>query len=343
MKNAICKKWFLVLLISLPFFTNCASYPSAYVNESSAEIYAMNTLISLTVWGQDGKEAILDCENFIYQIEDKFSTTREDSELYQLSQAEGSQWVDLSLAVAEVLEYSLRLAEQTQGNFDPTIYPLVKAWGFTQDSHRVPSQAEIDSLLPLVDSSQVELDMENLRAMLPTGMELDFGAVAKGYVADELTDFLRDQGFNTAMISLGGNIYAMGKKTDGSLWNIGIQNPYGGGAIVSVQVEDKAVVTSGGYQRYFTDNGETYWHIIDPSTGYPAKTGLASVSIISDSAKYGDCLSTALFVMGLEDSIAFWREYQDFEAVFVTENEEIFITSNLAHAVASGYEATVIY
>ncbi len=335
------RKWVLVLLLTIPFFTCCAVYEAVYKNEHSGEIYAMNTLVSLTIWGKDGHQAILDCESYIYQVEEKFSTTREGSEVSAVNQ-NPETWVSVSPEFMEMLDFALDMGEKTAGAFDPTIYPLVSAWGFTTQEERVPSAQEIQELLPLVGYDQVSLDEENTMVQVSQGMALDFGGITKGYVGDQLANQLKEEGITSAMISLGGNIYALGRKTDGSLWNIGIQNPYGGGSTVSVKVENKAVVTSGGYQRYFTEAGETYWHIIDPRTGYPAKSGLASVSIIADSAQYADCLSTALFVLGLEEAVAFWQETRDFEAIFITEEEEIYLTSGMSYSLASGYHAKVI-
>ncbi len=342
MKN-FSQKWILVLFLSLPVFACCSALPTDYSAEHSSEIYAMDTLISLSVWGENGTQAVAEAKSYLYQMEEVFSTTRTSSEVYQINQGTQNSLLSktvLSADVAQVLEYGLYMAELTEKTFDLSVYPLVKAWGFTTTEEIVPDQETIDALLPLVDSSLVAWDGHSLT--LPQGMELDFGAVTKGYVADQLAKNLREDDISSAMISLGGNIYALGKKTDGTLWNIGVQNPYGAGAILSVQVEDKAVVTSGGYQRYFTYEGETYGHILDPRTGYPANAGLVSVTVISDSAMYADCLSTALFVMGLPDAIDFWKAQGDFEAVFVTSDGEIYVTSGLSYTLASGYTAQVI-
>ncbi len=335
------KKKLYTMIVHLLLCSLLLSSCKLYEDEYSGEIFAMDTLISLTVWGKDANQAIIDCERYLYQLEEQFSATRSGSEVSLLNEI-APQWQRLSPEVAEVLCFSLKMYDVTEGAFDATIYPLTKAWGFTLNQQQVPSPETIETILPLVDSSVVEFREETQEARLEEGMELDFGGITKGYAGDMLAEKLRDDGYSSALISLGGNIYALGKKTDGALWNIGIQNPYGGGAIVSVQVEDKAVVTSGGYQRYFTEGEEIYWHILNPDTGYPAKTGLASVTIVSDSAMYGDCLSTALFVMGLDKAIAFWQEHQDFEVVFITEDYEIYVSSGLSYSVATGYEAKVI-
>lgn len=324
----------LPLALAFSLSTGC----SQAVTEHSAEIFAMNTLISMTLWGNESNEAILASENYIYAIEDAFSTTREESVLYSLNNTQG-EWVTLSPEMISVLDYAMEMSAKTGETFTPMVYPLVTAWGFTSSTQRVPSPSEIQSILPFVDDDFIEIDTKNNRVRLSPGAQLDLGGITKGYVGDSLAEYLRSENVQSALISLGGNIYTLGKKTDGSLWNIGIQNPYGAGSVGSVAVYNRAVITSGGYQRYFNYGGETYWHIIDPRSGYPAKSGLASVTIISESGMYGDCLSTALFVMGLEDAIDFWRQHQDFDAVLITDNGDIYITPDLVgqFTLAKGY------
>lgn len=300
----------------------------------------MNTMISMRIWTDKGQEILYDTENLIFEIEDTFSATRAGTDIYELN-ANKNNWVALSPSTLEVLAYAKEITASTKGAFNPMVYPLVKAWGFTTSSQQVPSPEEIASILPLVDTTLLSLNEETLQGQVLGGAEVDFGGIAKGYAVDEIATFLEENQVDTALLSLGGNVYTLGKKTDGSLWNIGIQNPYGGGSVGSVAVFDKAIITSGGYQRYFTYEDETYWHIIDPRTGNPAKSGLASVTVISDSGMYGDCLSTALFVMGLEESIAYWNSHQDFDAVFITDEEDIYITEGIADVftLSKGYSS----
>ncbi len=328
----------LLVLVQLTTLSGC----STEIEEHTGELFAMNTLISVQIWGSEGKSVLRETENYLYTLEQEFSTTRNGSEVNLLNDNSG-EWHYLSDHLFSVLQYAHMFSLSTQGAFDPTVYPLVKAWGFTQENYRVPSEEEIQSLLTLVDVNNVSYDDENQGVFLVEGAELDFGGIAKGYAVDQLVAMYRENKVETALVSLGGNIYAYGKKIDGSLWTIGVQNPYGGGSVGSIQVENKAVITSGSYQRFFTLEGNTYSHLIDPRTGYPADSGLASVTIVCDSGIYGDCLSTALFVMGLEDSIAYHQEHQDFDGIFIDTQGDIYITPGLesTFVLAKGYQGNL--
>lgn len=316
---------------------------TASTKEYSGEVFAMDTLIFLAAWGEGGKEAVAEGEQYLYFIEDKFSTTRSFSELSQLNQGAG-EWQPISPELADVLRVALGLSEKTKGAFDPTIYPILTTWGFTKDEFYVPTQEEINHLLSYTGAFRIVMDASGENVYIPEGFQLDFGGIAKGYAGDQLSQSMRESGVKSGLLTLGGNVVTIGQKVDGSLWNIGIQNPAGGGALASVSIQDKAVVTSGGYQRYFARDDQIYGHIIDPATGYPAKSGLASVTIIADSAILGDVLSTALFVMGLEDATAYWQEHQDFEAVFITEEGDVYVTHGIEpwFKLATGYTEGVL-
>ena len=197
------------------------------------------------------------------------------------------------------------------------------------DSGLIEHYEEAQALLAHVDYTKIDFDRKQSAVTLPPDMEIDLGSVAKGYTGDQILSLLREADVTSALLNLGGNVQALGSKPDGSPWRIGVQNPLGDGYIGVLEVTDQAVITSGGYERYFVEDGKTYWHIIDPATGAPAHSGLISVTIIGGSGLMCDGLSTALFVMGLEDAAQFWRETGNFEAVFVTEDGQITITEGL--------------
>ena len=208
-----------------------------------------------------------------------------------------------------------------------TVYPVVRAWGFTTGNYRVPEAGELRELLDRVDYNRVSLEGGTLT--LPAGTEIDLGAVAKGYAGDQVMASLKAQGVSSAIIELGGNVQALGSKPDGSPWRVAVHAPDGSGYAGVLEIRDQAVVTSGGYERYFEEDGETYWHIIDPATGYPAKSGLASVTVVSESGVEADALSTSLFVMGRERAAEYWRAHGGFQCILISEDGSVAVTEGL--------------
>jgi thiamine biosynthesis lipoprotein len=203
----------------------------------------------------------------------------------------------------------------------------VKEWGFTTGEYRVVSEDECAELAEHIDYTRVEL-LGDYTA-LPEGMQLDLGAVAKGYVGDRMVEALEPYQCH-ALLNLGqSTIAAIGTNPYGDPWRIGIQDPAGDTYLGVLSLNDQAMGSSGNYQRFFEENGVKYGHIIDPDTAAPVDNDLAGVTVVADSALYCDGLSTALFVMGLEDAADFWREHRDFEAIFIEENGTITITSGL--------------
>jgi len=320
----IRRLWSAVLILSL-LLTGCAAKPTPHEQQFTA----MDTFMHFTVYG-DRDAARLAKEELLH-LDRLLSVTNEDSQVYALNHRT-TPTNSLSPELTALLEQALILARQTEGAFDPTVYPVVRAWGFTTDTHQVPTQEELDRLLTLVDYTAPILDAHSLT--LPEGVQLDFGGIAKGWAGDRAAQLLRGKGVTSAILRLGGNIHTIGTKPDGSMWNIGIEDPDSGGTLGVVSVADLAVVTSGSYQRFFTENGQTYHHIIDPSTGRPAESGLTSVTVVGRYGARCDALSTALFVMGLEEAAQFWREHRDFEAVFVNEDGSVSITAGLENRFA---------
>ena len=304
--------------------------------------FAMDTVMNFTLYGEK-KQAVDPVKPLlaggVSALDKILSATEEGSDIARLNRR-GTGGVGAE--TAEVLAKALELCEATGGALDITAYPAVKAWGFTQEEHRVPSPAELEALAEKIDYAAVKL--EGGAVSLPEGVEMDLGAVAKGWAGDLLAEAVRANGISSALLDLGqSTITAVGAKPDGSPWRVGVVDPARPGACFAVvELEDMAMGTSGGYQRYFEQDGEIYWHILDPDTAAPARSGLASVTVASPSAFLCDGLSTALFVMGLEDGAQFWRDHPelDFEVVFVTEDGEIYRTAGLEgrFSLAEGYE-----
>lgn len=317
------KNWLSAALLSAAFLlTGCSGAPTQ--EPESATFFAMDTAMDFTVYGD---AALLDeAETLIGSLEEQVSVTDEHSDIYAIDHTGSGS---LSGNAAELMEQALELCRRTGGALDISVYPIVRAWGFTTGSYQIPDEETIQSLLPLVDYTQIQYDAATGVVTLPEGMEIDLGSVAKGYAGQLAAQMLRNSGVESALLNLGGNVQTVGAKPDGSPWQIGIKDPQGEDAMMVLSVEDQAVVTSGGYERYFEQDGQTYWHVMDPSTGHPADSGLISVTIVGDEGVVCDGLSTALFVMGLEKAADLWAQSCDFEAVFVTASGEVYITEGL--------------
>lgn len=291
------------------------------------EFFAMNTYLTFQAYGDQADSALEEAEKRVLELEQKWSVTEDDSEIYQINHSNGSE-ITLSEDTKEVMEFALNMAEQTDGNLEPTIYPVLTAWGFTTGENRIPEEEEIQTLLKSVGYQNIQLDGNQIQ--IPSGMELDLGAVGKGYAGDEAAETLKEIGITSALLNLGGNVQAVGSKPDGSDWRIGIRNPFGEGNLGILEVSDRAVVTSGNYEHYFVgEDGNTYGHILNPFTGKPVENELMSMTIVTKQGKEGDALSTALFVMGLEKAAEYWREHPDFEMLAVTKDGKIHLTAGI--------------
>ena len=317
-------KRFLALGLVLALLAGCAPAQTQAQPTEERTFFAMDTVMTLRLY-QGGDGSLLDrAEARVRELEGLWSVTDGASEISTLNH-DGS--AELSPETADLLRTALDMCRRTDGALDISTYPVLRAWGFTTGEYSVPGGEAIAALLPLVDYGRVALEAG--AAALPPGMEIDLGSVAKGYTGDALAALLKQGGAASALLDLGGNIQAVGSKPDGSPWRVAIRDPAGDGNIGVVEVADQVVVTSGGYERYFEEDGVLYWHIIDPATGWPARSGLTSVTVVGESGLLCDGLSTALFVMGREGALEHWRQHRDFEAVLVSEDGSVTITAGL--------------
>lgn len=321
MARLVRRLWPALLVLSL-LLSGCQPFPNAY----DRQFVAMDTFMHLTAYGDGAQEALARTQEEIVRLDTLLSVNSEKSEVHAINHRQEDTFA-LSEDTAQLLSLSLSLARETGGAFDPTVYPVVRQWGFTTGTYQLPTPDELTSLLPLVGYEKASLDGQALT--LNGNTQLDFGGIAKGWAGDRAVQMLKADGITSAILRLGGNIQTMGTKPDGSLWTVGIQDPDTGNTLATLSVADLAVVTSGSYQRYFTVGDQLYHHIIDPATGYPADNGLTSVTIMAPSGARCDALSTALFVMGLDKGMQFWRDRRDFEAVFVSKDGSVTITAGL--------------
>ena len=291
----------------------------------STDFFAMDTFMSVKVLSKDGESLAQQCESEINSLESVLSRTREDTDIAKLNAADGAE-VTLSDEGAKLLSTALDLSAATNGAYDPTVAPLTDLWGIGTEHQQVPAQSDIDAELQNVGIAHVH---ENGDAVtLDSGSKIDLGGIAKGYAADLCADILKSADADGLLV-LGGNIYAVGTN-EGKDWNIGIADPDDStDTIAAVAVHDLSVVTSGDYERYFEQDGVRYHHIFDPKTGYPAASGLRSVTVIDANSTRADALTTALFVMGADKGRAYCEE-NGIAAVFVTADKQVFTTSRVA-------------
>lgn len=309
---------------------------------ASRDIFAMDTYMTVTAYGSRCEEAVDAAVNEIERLDALISIGDENSEIYKVNESgEGI----LSPELGYLVERSLDLYDSTGGLFDIAIYPVMAEWGFISQDYKVPDQNTLERLLALTDASRIHYDEETGEITFDMeNMEIDLGGITKGYTSARVMDIYREYGVTSGLVSLGGNVQVLGTKTDGSLWRVAIQDPTDEGGYMGIlSVKDAAVITSGGYERYFEENGEKYHHIIDPRTGYPANSGLTSVTIVSEDGTLADGLSTSLFIMGKDQAIEYWRQHSDeFDTILVDENNEIYITEGIADSFESDYVTHVI-
>ena len=321
-------KKILTLLSCLIVFAVLLCSCTHQKNTVKATKILYDTVITVELY--DGDEAILNETMKKAEYYQKlFDADSEESDIYKINHS-GSGGVSVSNDTAEMLTNALAVSNLSDGAFDITVKPIKDLWNFSADNQKIPSDDELKEQLPKVGYDNVEVD--GTRVTLKNGAQLDVGAVAKGYIADKLAEFLRSRGCENALIKLGGNIYAMGKNKDGKTFSVGIQKPFaenGEYAAKISELSDMSVVTSGNYIRYFEKDGKIYHHILDTKSGYPIDNGISSVTIISSSSATADALSTACFALGERDGLKLVNNSQNAEAVFITSGGKILLSDGL--------------
>lgn len=336
----------IICMTAAVVLTSCGSSEAEKNDASdeepkSVEVYAMDTYMTLTAYGDNADKALSESEAEIKRIDAMLSTGSKDSEISRLNKAKKAE---VSEETFDLIKRAKEIGLDTGRVFDISVYPVMQAWGFTDKNYRVPDKAELAELLKSVDVSKVTLDEETHEVGFDDDMAIDLGGIAKGYTSDRIIEIMKDNGIEHALINLGGNVQVLGKKPDGSDWRVAIADPedqenYVGG----IEVSDKAVITSGGYQRYFDKDGERYFHIIDLTDGFPARNGIISATIVSDDGTLADALSTSLFIMGPEKAAEYWRSNPDrFDAVLVKDDGTVLVTEGLEYSYFSDREYEVI-
>lgn len=328
----------LFVLISVSMLTfGCSNEKGEKENEAKSEPvskteFALGTVVTIKIYDNVNEEIFNKAFEEIRKIENEMTINGEESEIIDVNLKAGKEFVKVSDETFYVINKGKSYSQLSGGRFDISIGPLVKLWNIGTEYARVPSDEEINDKKKLVNYNDVILNENEKTVMLKKeGMILDLGGIAKGYAADKIAEILKENNVKHAIINLGGNVFAYGNKLDGNPWRIGVQNPKltRGDYIGIAQVVNKTVVTSGIYERYFEENGKRYHHILDPDTGYPVENNLAGVSIIADKSIDADSLSTSTFALGREEGMKLIEKLDNVEAVFVTVNSEVYITSGL--------------
>ena len=340
-----------VLVCPILLFTGCGNITDADTSTTGNEPISinsikLNTAVQITIYDSQDKALLDDCLALCDKYELIFSRTNEKSELYKLNHRKDTSDKDtntdrqttpypvsgtadtwhISEDLASLLSEGLSITRESDGAFDIAIAPLTSLWDFTAEDPKVPDDAAIQKALPLCSSDGVTIDGQDI-TLSSDDIQFDVGAIAKGYIADRLKDFLVKKGVNSAIINLGGNVLCIGSKPDGTPFKVGIQKPFAdrNETEAVMDITGKSVVSSGIYERCFKQGGKLYHHILNPQTGYPYDNGLISVTIISDQSVDGDALSTTCFALGLEDGLKF-AEKKGVQAVFITEDYELHYT-----------------
>ncbi len=298
------KAYLTILITALVVIFTVLSIKNSPKLRSRQFLDYFDTVTEITVFSKSEKP-INACENYIKKMNTELSADSENGFIFRNNNGEN---VEFSKDTVELIEFSKEFSKDNSEYFSVYLDPLIKAWNIKNNEGTIPDIS--DALIKCQKKDTLNL-----------------GGVAKGFVTDKLVNILKENNVSSALINLGGNTYALGKKPTGENWHIGIQNPKNADSIIGIiSAENLAVITSGDYQRYFDLDGIRYHHILDPKTGYPANSGLHSVTVISDNPTLCDALSTAAFVAGVEKGAELLKKY-DSMGIFITDDTVYFSKS----------------
>lgn len=321
----------LVMLLAICSLSACSSISS--ITEANTKIsktgFAFDTVISVTLYGTSDESILDGCMELADYYENLLSATKEGSDIWNINNSDGEK-VSVDEETFTLIALAISYADISDGAFNPALGTVINLWDFNSEDAAVPSSQDLEEAMQHTDYKDIILNNEDFTVSLADDqLQVNLGGIAKGYIADQMAGYIKEQGVGSAIINLGGNVYALGSKPDGSNYSVGIQKPFDstGSAITAVSVSNMSVVTSGTYERYFEQDGELYHHILDPQTGYPTDNNLLSVTILSDNSVDGDALSTTCFVLGLEAGMALIEETPNTEALFITDDYQLHYTS----------------
>ena len=323
------KKFKLIILFiaSTILLTACKEEKKDSITKTA---FLLDTVITITLYDSEDENILNDAIDLIDGYENIYSKTLKSSELFQLNNrtlphVDGQpSTYRISNELSELLKYGLEYSDLSEGKFDVTIEPISRLWDFKSEHPKIPEEGLIKKGLESVGHKNIILE-GNLITMKDDTTTIDLGAIAKGYIADRVKDFLQSKGVESAIINLGGNVLCIGEKSKGESFKIGIQKPFENRneIIATMDIKDQSVVTSGIYERYFIKDSKVYHHIISPVTGYPYENNLISVTIISPHSVDGDGLSTTCFAMGLKEGMELVNGLENIHGIFITKDYKI--------------------
>lgn len=308
----------IICAVMIAEFAGCQKRPEPITRSG----FLLDTVVKITIYDKEDNSLLDGCFDKIAEYEKIFSRTDPESELWAVNHRGAADTVEVSEPMRELTEKGLYYCELSGGAFDIAIAPLTELWNFKSSDKSVPANADIEAAKEKCDYTTVSLSGSKITFTSPDTM-LDFGALAKGYIADKVKAYLTENGVNSAVINLGGNVLCVGEKPGGETFNIGVRKPFADGTVRTVAAKNLSIVTSGVYERYFEENGALYHHILNPKTGYPYNNGLLSVTVLSDLSLDGDGFSTLLFSLGLEDGMKLVDSTAGIEAFFITDDNKV--------------------
>lgn len=326
------RMYFISLFILCIIFSSCSGNENAQYSESR---YVIGTIVSITINSREKveKEVFDKIFDQLTEIQNKMTINQDvNSEVEAINENAGKGPVKVSDDTFYVIQTGVEYTKLSDGRFDITVGPLVKEWNIGFENARVPSRKEIEDALALIGIEDIRLnEKEKTVELLREGMKIDLGGIAKGYAGDMVKNTLKDMGYSSSIINLGGNLLCNGSKLDGSDFKIGVRDPYGKNNDYAgiISMSDRAVVTSGTYERNFTEDGVLYHHILDTNTGFPVENNLGSVTIVTELSVIADALSTGVFALGLEEGMRFVESLDSVEAIFITEDKKIYLTEGI--------------
>ncbi len=330
------RKYLVAALLILAGLFSWAIAPAPEVTRTG---FAMNTLIRMTAYTKDDK-LIDDAYILLAELDNQLSMYNPSSDISRINSQAGLQSVRVPDSVVEVVKASRRLYDATSGVFNPLIGAVTRLWKINRADNTIPSSESLERALGLTSIANLEISDGQIY-LKNEGCVLDLGGIAKGYASEKLADFFRNSGVTSGLIDLGGNIYVVGKKPDGSDWKIGVRNPLDpyGSALLALSVNDCAVITSGGYERFKVVDGKRYTHFFDPKTGASVMSDLLSATLVTPDGALADGLATAFMIAGFDESAKMLKKISPMPgAIFIREgvdgNPEILASENLRGLVS---------